>query len=456
MFRKLGEVYRNCFERYSSGLRRRTLLYVLVSGLAILPFLPLGCEQEPEEAETKKKTKKTVEIATVNAGEREQQGDKKVQTVPGRLVIWRYDGKGGYAPIFEHKGLEFWPEVAAGDVDNDGIDDVVYAHRKGLFVLSYKGGRFVSKEIDGSQIGALRLAVGDMDKRGGEDVFLIDRTLLYYYAFDDSGKATKSFLGKNWLYNKVAVGDPDGDGNNEVITLPVRDYTPMIIGEVVDGELQIEYMVGYDPERRMREEGLSEDSVLKVEVEGFDGDVPPLLWYGNKQKACVGGDDGRDILISGGAEPKNESGRFQVLRYTGKGFESLYVSEKLPCIGGAWACAFGDATNDGREDVVIGSDRVMVYTYKDKSFRKVWEGEPVGSRAFVGVSSVCVADTDGDGLNEILASAKMVPTSEHGYITERLVIYGNRERGETKFFKEWESEDFPGWMCIATGDFDGK
>lgn len=454
LFSKLGKVYRNCKERYA-GLRRKAFIYALAGGLAAISLLLLGCEQKVPEA---KRTEgvKTIEIATIGAGALRFQDGKRVD-LPGQLLIWRYDGEGGYKPIFEKDGIEFWHEVAAGDVDNDGIDDVVYAHIKGLHFVTYKDGRFVSKEIDSGPFGALRLAIGDMDKKGGDDVLLMDRCTLHYYGFDEEGKSSKSTLAEDdFLYNKVAVGDPDGDGSNEVVTLPVMGDAPVFIGEVVDGELDIEYVIGYDWERRMREEDLPEDSVTRYEVEGFDGEVPALLWYGSKRKACVGGDGGNDILVSGSASD-SKRGRFQVLRYNGKGFESLYVSDKFPEEGTAcWSCAFGDVTNDGREDVIIGSDRIIVYTYGDRHFTKVWESEPAKSGgSLTGIHSVCVADTDGDGLNEVWASFKDKTPPGSG---ARLKVYGNRGRGETEIFKEWESERFDdvGWFCIAASDFDGK
>jgi hypothetical protein len=145
-------------------------------------------------------------------------------------------------------GTIFGRVIAAGDVNNDGYDDLIinanhYDNKKGRAYLYYGGNPFDTipdKVFDGQVAGerlGRRTAVGDVNGDGCDDILFGTRD------YDDPGKAEQTNIGRAYLYygapgmtmdtvcdeifageadrdefgGAVQIADIDSDGNGEIL-----------------------------------------------------------------------------------------------------------------------------------------------------------------------------------------------------------------------------------------------
>lgn len=461
--RKLGDFYRSCVKIYDS-LRMAAPIYALAGSLALLALLALGvsCSRKtPGPSEAVRKPEIAMSVKGPGAG----------------VVLLSYDGK-GYSPIFEkQRPVEGLHNIAIGDIDGDGVGDVVACSEKGAIAVRYKDARFVSTVLEEDYaLEADSVAIGDAEKGGGNEILVVEQRVghnskLHVYRLEEGdrfGKHTLEFP-RN-ICSKVGIADVDGDGIDETLLFG----SGITVGTIQDGEYRVESVVctdygkiSSDPVQAERQ-----DRAKRRTLQLFDEALGPLGYKGGDQlsqaltdnfcmSVCV--INGRDIDGNGSPDillqkmlPLNvrpKGGIFDVISYRDGGYVNLAARDglnldELEGFAPGYGCFIGDANNDGRPDVVVAGDRIIVFTY-DGKFHKFWESEIVSSR-MLGTSSLSVADCDGDGLNEITCSVKY---SSKG---ERMMVYENTGRGKNDFHQVWQSDDFPKWIMHATGDIDGK
>jgi hypothetical protein len=147
-----------------------------------------------------------------------------------------YDGTGSQTgSVHVANDVELYGEgtvTAAGDVDGDGVDELIVSHADGV-VSGYAG--------DGTPLSAwvalhpfefasgIDLAVGDVDGDGVGEIIVgagmdADEPAVRVYDYDaltgwsDAGINFLAYAGGRGL--KVAAGDVDGDGVDEILTAP--------------------------------------------------------------------------------------------------------------------------------------------------------------------------------------------------------------------------------------------
>lgn len=456
MFKKLGEGYKNHIERYSN-IRRYAAVYSLAGGLAASVLLPLGDAHGANKSAIQGKPK-TNEIAAVvgNGG-----------NAPGSAILWRYDGKGGYVPIFKQDGLKGFPGVAIGDTDNDGKNEVVATSRGGSYIIRCKDGRFVSEKLDDYKNETRSVVIGDADNDGRNEVLIFEwgstPANLHVYRRKD-GKYEKEVLpGLVGLNMGGKIVDVDGDGRNEILSLAMAEG--VAVTEYRNGKLQIDHVLTGKGNLRFLK--IMSDGYAQV---GYEGEILPLLDTIMNTDMDIGditGDGSKCLLLS------DFVGQAQVVKLAGKGYENLFLYElhdtsKLYKEGGPHkeyfrSCAIGDVDNDGDNEMVVGSKRLWVFDYDGETFKKMWESEKLeGEKTMMNVAGICIADSDNDGLNELLYDepAGLSETLKRGdgfpVRMHRLVVLKNRSRGKMEFDRAWQSEPHPGYFRIAVGDIDGK
>jgi hypothetical protein len=186
----------------------------------------------------------------VAVGDVNGDGTPDVVTGPGRggPVVRVFDGTTG-APLSGavgtfnayNRGFTGGVYVAAGDVNGDGIDDIVTGAGKGggphvkvfsgisgsvlasffAYDLAFKGGvRVAAGDVDGDALADIVTGAGK--GREGPHVKVFDGPTLEvvadFYAFDPKAKGGVH----------VAAGDLNGDGVAEVVTGPDRDGDPHV------------------------------------------------------------------------------------------------------------------------------------------------------------------------------------------------------------------------------------
>ncbi|MHC4118574.1 MAG: FG-GAP repeat domain-containing protein [Planctomycetota bacterium] len=423
------------------------------------------------------------------------------------FMIYGHDDEGGYSRIYSHpierRGGAF---VEAWDYDGDGRDEFVVGGKNKtpgtggmLFLYSFQNGKIEAKRLDDNAVWGI--TIGDTDGDGRDEAVTLTRGNLpgkvypkglcigiYQKEGSDSEiNYTELDPVAETLFKQgmghLEICDIDGDGVDEIFS-PLEPGGKYAVVMSMDGEngLKVEKFLGsdestirvvgenfYDSRATKFFDKVKQTTSGKVNKElGYNGDPEGIL-FSDMDLSSVsfgGGPDRRDILMTGYdfdmskfVSIKKRSGLFQVIRMGQDGkFESFYTSKDMPAGSWAYSSAFGDADNDGKIDAVIGSDSVRVFRYDRETLTQVWESDKA---AFVpGVSSVSVADTDGDGLNEIVAMMKKPRQGQQDFLKdetkgERIVVYGNKGKG-TEIEMEWESESFPAYFRMAVGNFDGK
>ena len=312
----------------------------------------------------------------------------------------------------------FGRDVAVGDVNGDGRDDIV----AGALYEQGQGRVYVFSGADGSLLFTLdppnpqawgyfggALAVGDVDGDGRDDIAVsagaqdVDGNLNQGQAYVFSG-ANGSLLftldnpnpGRGWGFGtQLAMGDLDGDGRDDV---------------VVEGPGEAAHRTS-GPSRLYVFSGASRSLLFTLD------NPSPQNWIDPASLAVgdVDGDGRDDIAVRGGG----------VKLFSGASGSLLFTLESprpplppYPC----WDCgmetfgaslAMGDVDGDGRDDVVVGAPwrnvagnggqgqgRAYVFSGAGGSLLLALESpSPQFAVGFGGL--VAAGDTNGDGRADI-------------------------------------------------------
>jgi len=361
-------------------------------------------------------------------------------------------------------GYVFWS--AKGDIDGDGLDDLVVApHRGGapslhtVLAIKSDGSILWQKEMTFvySYVG-----VSDIDGDGKCEVILHPdegdwRTVVY--AFDDDGTELWSFVDSAWGTGHIAFADLDLDGLPEIVTMHIgwANYKTHALDG--DGSLMWEFNSGW-PSYLMTGDvtGDGIDEVILSNHLGADEGVTVLdrmgnvlwkrhvNWYGESycgQLFNLGdltGDGVKDLAVVS----TGQDGTVINVLYTLKGDDgSLLWYKALDRTQGSGVTGqppmiVADANGDGINDVILGvekrieayrNDGHLLWTFGNETF----PGETVWVKAY---------DINRDGTDEIT-------------FVKDSIMYGLTTSGEETFTGRIENLGYWAWHSCGLADVNG-
>jgi hypothetical protein len=294
---------------------------------------------------------------------------------------------------------------AAGDVDGDGIPDVIVGApgEDAVYVFSGRDGkqlrRMAGDPLD-HDFGMAAAGIGDFDHDGVSDL-LVGAPSSERHAPGHATGCAYIYSGKTGKVLSVLEGEADGDSFGSSVSGGQGQY---VVGAAMGGTAHHGRLYIYDrldPKPQFVEDADSTGNALGymfTSVLGdVDGDGLPDVYATDFGNAAKGPATGRVYVYSG------KTG-LPILTLTGDGAVEGF---------GIGAARAGDVDHDGHADLVVGSwqyhdaawsgGRVQVFSGKDGHVLQDIVGKVPGET--LGFDAVAVGDVDGDGMTDYLITS---------------------------------------------------
>ncbi|MEO8560989.1 MAG: hypothetical protein ABI601_02875 [bacterium] len=323
-------------------------------------------------------------------------GTLRVHSGRSGKLLWRRDGERGWV-----LGTSV---EAAGDVDHDGVPDVV-AGAPGVgmaMVLSGRDGREIRRMTGDStegNFGGAVAAAGDLDGDGYADVIVgasgantrlsgAGRAVVF------SGKSGARLLTLEGEHANDAFGSAVAGGAGRLLVVGAAGA-----GAAHQGRVYI-FDAGNAAPRFIEDAdstGVALGAMFVSIVGDVDGDAVPDVYASDFANRALGAATGRVYVYSGATG-------MTLLTLTGE-----RAGEAL----GTSASRAGDVDGDGRADLAVGSwqfgdaawsgGKITVYSGKDGRVLRRITGRVAGET--LGFDSVGIGDVDGDGRVDFLVTS---------------------------------------------------
>jgi len=345
--------------------------------------------------------------------------------------IYGIDGTDG-STLWSYQLDDGIRSMAIGDINNDGVMDVVAGAGKGS--PTPDGRVHAIDGTDGSSIWIFipggtgdtngDVAIGDFNGDAYPDVAVACWDD-YVYAIDgQTGTQLWSTLIGSIFVNAVDTGDVNGDGIDDVAFAHSYlagwdNYQGVLDGS--DGSTIWMQTVLYKVENVIMAD-IDDDGFLEA-VFGVTTDADNLEIHvrtasnGNLEWSYtigsasmnpdafmfaedIDGDEDLDLIVG------NEWVNFYIYAFDGDSSTPMWISEQLS--GYARDIAFGDVTGDGNLNIIVATyDRVQILEAINGT--KTWYYSVAGTMA-----SVSTADFDGDGIADVVAGGGCAVTALMG------------------------------------------
>ncbi|MBD2392876.1 VCBS repeat-containing protein [Cyanobacterium aponinum FACHB-4101] len=135
------------------------------------------------------------------------------------LAIWRQTSRGSFSKLDIDGGLGGARAVDGGDLNGDGIKDVVAGGTEGLFWYrnNGSGNSWTGYSLSGSSYQPQDLKLADIDNDNDLDIIIAADNGVYYWRNLGSGSFTGPTQVVNFKVAQLAVADIDKDGDNDLI-----------------------------------------------------------------------------------------------------------------------------------------------------------------------------------------------------------------------------------------------
>jgi len=338
----------------------------------------------------------------------------------GYLVLLPNQGDGAFATRHSFETDDPVGAIAVGDVDGDGLEDVVTlheeAHRFDVHMGDGHGGFVRSMSID-TPGRPEDLALGDMDGDGDLDAVVsgADAQATIVYANDGGGRFLPRAIGPvDRRPGPLTLGDLDGDGDLDVAIAALSATRVYVQRNDGAGGLA---SVGAHSTR---------SNVRAMAIADLDGD----------------GDN--DLVV--------EAGGVEVLLNDGDAALGPRVGLPVPLRGGL---AVGDLDGDGRPDVFsTTSSRLAVLPNASVAgalvFGDVVMLDPASSTGF---NTLAIADIDGDGILDLVSGGTNVHLGRGGF--DFAPREGFASRGSASMTVRDVNRDGGADLLYVAGGFDG-
>jgi len=358
---------------------------------------------------------------------------------------------------FDGKAGGFGRSVStAGDVNNDGYDDVIIGTEGYSLADIYYGSSSMDNTSDvtlngegeDNNFGRSVSTAGDVNNDGFDDVIVgadeyyysAGRAYIYYGGSSMDNTADVTFDGEGgWFgYSVSTAGDVNNDGFDDVIVGAE--------GNNLTGRAYIYYG------------GSSMDNTADITLNG-EGDYN----YFGESVSSAGdvNDDGFDDVIVGAYGYNNSTGQTYIY-YGGSSMDSTadvaFNGESEYNYFGRSVSTAGDVNNDGFDDVIVGASgynsntgRVYIYyggSSMDNTADVTFNGE--GYSNYFGRSVSTAGDVNNDGFDDVIVGAD----GHNNSIGRTYFYYGSSSMDNTAdatFDGEGEYDHF-GYSVFTAGD----
>jgi hypothetical protein len=375
-----------------------------------------------------------------------------------------FPDKVSYAPPFveavkiihewrgEAAGDEFgWIARAVGDVDHDGVTDVVISATQNppfgagngkVYVYSGRSGALIWKQEGpkGALLGTGLESAGDVDGDGVPDVVAGAPGINSVFVFSgrDSkellrlpGDSTETDLGSA----ASGIGDFDGDGHADIIaSAPSSNAHGAASGRVY-------VFSGKDGHRLLT----------------LDGENP-----GDGFGSTVGGGGGKYFIVGATGGGTSRSGRVYV--YTRLDSHPAFVEEADStgnALGGMFVSVAGDVDGDGIPDVYAtdfsntarGPATGRAYVYSGRTGRPLLTLTGEGPGEGFGIGAGHTGDVDGDGHDDLIVGAWQYAGA--AWSGGRVTVYSGKDGKPLETFTGKVPGETLGFDAVGIGDIDG-
>jgi hypothetical protein len=286
----------------------------------------------------------------------------------------------------------FGRHVVAGDVDGDGLDELIGAE-PWYFVYAYDVDRQLPKWSISAELDIAAIQMADMDGDSAPELLLGDGQWGDVRAYDGATQAVEGVINNpaHGVTN-IGVGDADGDGDLDVLwgagySSSGRDYL---------------YVADWTAKRIDWENIHLDGPFIGPRVGDLDG-------------------DGRRELVVASTESDSGYGSGRILVFDARTRHLRAISPEI--VGGSsWEglndVRLRDLDGDGRQEILVAADRlydgvIEIYSFSAADqFTMIWTNttQPDGSP----FESVDAADIDGDGVVEIVGGVGYAHTGSDG------------------------------------------
>jgi|Deesub1362A_J573_1020465.scaffolds.fasta_scaffold02555_3 hypothetical protein len=279
--------------------------------------------------------------------------------------------------------------VAVGDVDGDGIDEIVVGGNGKVFVFKIIKNGYKKIYLDESLRGKLdSLAVGDIDGDGRAEILAAASNSSRLTIIDyEKGTYRKILQRFDFQILNVAVGDTDGDGRQDVVVL--TKYTRgsyLFVMQFTEYGLRSKYseQVPRSPGRLLETGDADGDGVDEILFDVYNNRVYLVTIYGNAVHKKWISPVLDDIPTAGIIADIDNDGVNEIVVST---LESTYIyswrngnvlmewKQDLP--NGIISIDTGDLNDNGINEIVVGTDYGYVYVLEARRTKRgeIWIGK---------------------------------------------------------------------------------